>query len=214
MAFHRYPQLIRAFFNTQRFGPPRGVSRASPWPWIDHLVSGLQRATVAPCWDSVSLRLRDSPLNLATHRNSPVRYAKSTRSPGLTEVNHWAPTDCKHTISGSISLPSRGSFHLSLTVLVRYRSLEVLSLRRWSSQIRAGFHVSRTTWDRAGLRQRVSSTGLLPATAHLSRVFRLRAASTLCLCGGRWLIPQHRIRKAHKLEHACGLGYSPFARRY
>ena len=31
---------------------------------------------------------------------------------------------CKHKVSGTISLPSRGSFHLSLTVLVHYRSLE------------------------------------------------------------------------------------------
>jgi hypothetical protein len=31
-------------------------------------------------------------------------------------------TDCKRTVSGTISLPSRGTFHLSLTVLVRYRS--------------------------------------------------------------------------------------------
>ena len=31
-------------------------------------------------------------------------------------------TDCKPTVSGTISLPSRGTFHLSLTVLVRYRS--------------------------------------------------------------------------------------------
>src|SRR5690606_15788149 len=30
--------------------------------------------------------------------------------------------DCKRTVSGTISLPSRGTFHLSLTVLVRYRS--------------------------------------------------------------------------------------------
>src|SRR5437588_9547806 len=29
---------------------------------------------------------------------------------------------CKPTVSGTISLPSRGTFHLSLTVLVRYRS--------------------------------------------------------------------------------------------
>ena len=28
-----------------------------------------------------------------------------------------APIACKHRVSGSISLPSRGSFHLSLTVL-------------------------------------------------------------------------------------------------
>ena len=29
---------------------------------------------------------------------------------------------CKHKVSGTISLPSRGSFHLSLTVLLHYRS--------------------------------------------------------------------------------------------
>jgi hypothetical protein len=33
-----------------------------------------------------------------------------------------ALTVCKPTVSGTISLPSRGTFHLSLTVLVRYRS--------------------------------------------------------------------------------------------
>jgi len=33
-----------------------------------------------------------------------------------------ASTVCKHLVSDSISLPSRGSFHLSLTVLVHYRS--------------------------------------------------------------------------------------------
>ena len=33
-----------------------------------------------------------------------------------------ALTDCRQTVSGTISLPSRGTFHLSLTVLVRYRS--------------------------------------------------------------------------------------------
>jgi hypothetical protein len=34
-----------------------------------------------------------------------------------------APTVCMHVVSGSISLPSRGSFRLSLTVLVHYRSI-------------------------------------------------------------------------------------------
>jgi hypothetical protein len=33
-----------------------------------------------------------------------------------------APTACRHTVSGSLSLASRRSFHLSLTVLVHYRS--------------------------------------------------------------------------------------------
>ena len=49
--------------------------------------------------------------------NSLARYAKSTRS-----RDKPAPTPCKHTVSGTISLPFRGTFHLSLTVLVRYRS--------------------------------------------------------------------------------------------
>ena len=58
---------------------------------------------------------------------------------------YLALTACKQTVSGTISLPSRGAFHLSLTVLVRYRSQNVFSLRRWSSQIQAGFHVPRPT---------------------------------------------------------------------
>src|SRR5436190_17349517 len=33
-----------------------------------------------------------------------------------------APTTCRHAVSGTISLPFRGAFHLSLTVLVHYRS--------------------------------------------------------------------------------------------
>src|SRR5690625_2744459 len=49
---------------------------------------------------------------------SQAHSSKGTPSPQPTE----APTDCKHTVSGTISLPSRGTFHLSLTVLVRYRS--------------------------------------------------------------------------------------------
>jgi hypothetical protein len=58
-----------------------------------------------------------------------------------------ARTACKHTVSGSISLRSRGAFHLSLTVLVHYRSLSVFSLGGWSPLIPTGFHVPRGTWD-------------------------------------------------------------------
>ena len=36
---------------------------------------------------------------------------------------------CKHKVSGSFSLPSRGSFHLSFTVLLHYRSLR--SIQAW-----------------------------------------------------------------------------------
>src|SRR6202048_1797975 len=50
--------------------------------------------------------------------NSQAHSSKGTPSPGRNP----APTDRRHTVSGTISLPSRGTFHLSLTVLVRYRS--------------------------------------------------------------------------------------------
>ena len=52
--------------------------------------------------------------------NSQAHSSKGTQS-RHTEV-HDAPTACRHTVSGTLSLPSRGTFHLSLTVLVRYRS--------------------------------------------------------------------------------------------
>ena len=37
-------------------------------------------------------------------------------------TNREALTACRHTVSGTLSLPSRGTFHHSLTVLIRYRS--------------------------------------------------------------------------------------------
>jgi|LFRM01.1.fsa_nt_gb hypothetical protein len=46
LAFHPYPQLIPRFFNNGGFGPPRNFTSVSSWPWIDHLVSGLQHGTI------------------------------------------------------------------------------------------------------------------------------------------------------------------------
>src|SRR5215469_16319985 len=51
--------------------------------------------------------------------NSQAHSSKGTPSP---RNKSSAPTDCRQTVSGTISLPSRGTFHHSLTVLVRYRS--------------------------------------------------------------------------------------------
>src|SRR4028119_1001814 len=50
--------------------------------------------------------------------NSQAHSSKGTPS----HPQRDAPTDCKQMVSGTISLPARGTFHLSLTVLVRYRS--------------------------------------------------------------------------------------------
>jgi len=62
-----------------------------------------------------------SLVNLATHHNSLAHSSKGT--PSRLPCGNDALTDCEPTVSGTISLPSRGTFHLSLTVLVHYRSL-------------------------------------------------------------------------------------------
>src|SRR5207247_5761034 len=64
--------------------------------------------------------------------NSPDHSSIGTPSRYRDESRQHASTACRHTVSVSISLPSRGAFHLSLTVLVHYRPLEVFSLRQWS----------------------------------------------------------------------------------
>ncbi len=101
-------------------------------------------------------------LNLAGWRNSPVRSTKSTRS-----RFYRAPSACKHRVSGSLSLPSRGPFHLSLTVLCAIGHQVVFSLGGWSPLLPAGFPVSCGTLG-AACPFRFSLTGLLPSSAGLS----------------------------------------------
>ena len=117
LAFHPYPHLIRTVFNLWRFGPPRDFTLASPWTWIDHLVSGLLNATCRP----VQTRFRYGytyRLNLATLSNSLTHYAKGTRS---QIINYLLPLLVSKRFQVLFHSPNRGTFHLSLTVLVRYR---------------------------------------------------------------------------------------------
>ena len=112
MAFHPYPQLIRQVFNLSRFGPPRPITVALPWPWVAHLASGQSPRTRAPYSDSLSLRLLLMRINLARDHHSLAHYAKGTRSPaGESNLPPTrAPTACEHTVSGSISLAAQASF--------------------------------------------------------------------------------------------------------
>ena len=119
------------------FGPPRDFTPASPCPWIGHLVSGLRLATLRPIQTRFRFGFRPAVLNLATKRNSPVRSTKSTRS-----CLNCTPSACKRRVSGSLSLPSRGSFHLSLTVLCAIGHQLVFSLGGWSPLLPTGFLVS------------------------------------------------------------------------
>ncbi len=106
------------------FGPPQGITPVSPCPWVARPVSGLLPVTNSPYSDSLSLRLRAlKALNLAINSNSPAHYPKCTPSQealpprlsaaaspkGHTETSP-ALTACRHTVSGSISLPCPGFF--------------------------------------------------------------------------------------------------------
>ena len=63
-----------------------------------------------------------TPLGL-TSRHVPDSQAHSSKGTPSPHDKSRALTDCRHTVSGTLSLPSRGTFHHSLTVLIRYRSL-------------------------------------------------------------------------------------------
>ena len=134
-------------------------------------------------------------LNLAAYRNSPVRSTKSTRS----HIDR-ASSACKHRVSGSLSLPSRGSFHLSLTVLCAIGHQDVFSLGRWSSLLPAGFLVSCGTLGHgsAGLGFKYGAFTPSGGTFQFSSSTR---SSPLC-------------RPATPRSMLLGLGSFPFARRY
>ena len=68
--------------------------------------------------------------------------------------------------------PHRGSFHLSLTVLVHYRSSNVFSLGKWASQLPAELACSAVLRIPARVCL-VSLTGLSPSLVYLSRYLLL-----------------------------------------
>ena len=78
-----------------------------------------------------------------------------------------APSACKHRVSGSLSLPSRGAFHLSLTVLYAIGHWVVFRLGGWSPHVPTGLLVSCGTLDTRRVNP-ISLTGLLPSLAPLS----------------------------------------------
>ena len=107
-------------------------------------------------------------LNLASQRNSPDRSTKSTRF-----YFKRSSTACKHRVSGSLSLPSRGPFHLSFTVLSAIGHWVVFSLTGWSPLVPTRFPVSRGTLDPAVFIS-FSCTGLSPSLAGLSSAILLK----------------------------------------
>jgi hypothetical protein len=91
-------------------------------PMARSLRFGSRTHDYTPSSDSLSLRLPHHRLTSPHATNSQAHSSKGTPSPHPPKNGGKAPTDCRQTVSGTISLPSRGTFHLSLTVLVHYRS--------------------------------------------------------------------------------------------
>lgn len=113
-------------------------------------------------------------VNLATHRKLAGSFFKRhavTRH--ATSCTPDAPTACRHTVSGTISLRSRGTFHHSLTVLSAIGHQGIFRLNGWSRQIHTGFLGPCATWVVPKRAADVSATGVLPSTPDLSHVLRL-----------------------------------------
>jgi hypothetical protein len=117
LAFHPYPQLIRAFCNRHRCGPSRPVTGAAAWPWVAHTVSGLLHATTR----AVHTRFRS-----ASGCDCLRRRHRATRRVILQKARDHA-TDARVRLALSLHgrgrfqalfhSPRRGAFHRSLTVL-------------------------------------------------------------------------------------------------
>src|SRR3954462_13468421 len=124
-----------------------------------------------PYSDSLSLRL---PLNGLTSRHIPDSQAHSSKGTPSPHDKSRALPACRHTLSGTLSLPSRGTFHHSLTVLSRYRSSRSIQAYRVvpadSQQIPRARCYSGTPSQQSHV---FSSTGLSPATADHPRPLRL-----------------------------------------
>ena len=124
MAFHPYPQVIPPVFNLGGFGPPRGLTPASACPRIAHPASRPRRATERP----VQTRFRSGSLRGLASPRTATRWLILQKARRHSYMR-TAPAARGRAVSGAVSLPSRGAFHLSLTVLVRYRSQE--SVQPW-----------------------------------------------------------------------------------
>ncbi len=141
-----------------------GVTPPSTCPWLDHPVSGLMHPTCRP----IQTRFRYAStcrLKLAGYTKSLTHYTKGTPSP-LKE----APTACRHSVSGTLSLPSSGCFSpfphgtSALSVTEEYLGLE--DGPPCSDRISRVPPYSRTVAN-------ITSTGLSPTMARLSRRFDL-----------------------------------------
>lgn len=119
-------------------------------------------------------------------------------------------------VSGTISLPSRGTFHHSLTVLIHYRSAG--SIQAYQVVLADSHKIPRASCYSGYTHrpaERITTTGLPPSPVTHSNVFVYTPAPQPpgLVDPGR-NVPQPRARNPYQVSHAHGLAPSAFARHY
>ena len=211
LAFHPYPQVLRAFCNRHRCGPPRGLTRASACPWIAHPVSGRFPAT-----QHALFRLAFAAAPGTTPLASPPRI---TRRSVLQKVRrHGLPrSDWLWALGFRISFTPRfrGAFHRSLTVLCTIGPSAYLALEGGPPRFRRDVACPGVLTIRTAA-PHLSPTGLSPAVAARSSGLRLDKGVSHC-AGAMPDSPCGRTTPRAQRRHPChahGLGSRRFARRY
>ena len=166
----------------------------------------------SPLSDSLSLRLRNA--SCLTSRIEQLTGSFFNRHAIILPKGRTL-TACRHTVSGTISLPFRGSFHLSLTVLVHYRSSRVFSRTLWSGRVPTGFLVSCGTQE-----QNMEPAPFVYGTITLcgcpfqGPLTRIRLITPRRNPGSATSALQHRLYIGPVPLGITGLGLSPFVRHY
>ena len=143
------------------------------------------------------------PLNLATDSNSPAHSTKGTPS-ACAKPEGFTPrplTVCRSKVSGSISLPFRGSFHLSLTVLFTIGHQEYLALRSGLRRFRQDFACPDVLGCRSGDRSPFAYRAVTFCGFGFHQL-RLDAGfvTPLELGRARQTIPRHHARNGCRLD--------------
>ena len=201
MAFHPYTQVIPQVFNPGGFGPPRGLTRASPCPCVDHPASGLQHATQRPIQTRFPYGY-PTRVNLATHRNSQAHSSKGTRSPreGLPRLVSTRFQALFHDPSpGCFSSFPHGTSSLSVT-------REYLGLPSGLGRFTRDF-TGPVLLGNTSKRRRSFAYGTVTRYGQTFQTVPLPRHFVTLRCPGRdsQMVPQPLTRNARRLSHAQGL---------
>jgi hypothetical protein len=208
LAFHPYTQVIPQVFNPGGSGPPRGLTRASPCPCVDHPASGLQHATQRP----VQARFHygyPPPVNLATHRNSQAHSSKGTQSLTLLRLVSTRFQVLFHDPSpGHFSPFPHGTSALSVTR--KYSGLGG-GPPRFTRNFTGSVLLGNTPGRHADFRYRavtVYGQAFQPAPLPARFVTPCQRGST------DQMVPRPPPRNPCRVSHVTGLASSPFAHHY